>query len=139
MTNETTQARPPEYGAATGSAPKMTFVEGPSGYALFGWNELNEWAVRNDLTWARCGLETMAKGLQHEDALRLLCAALLLEKHGQLWPNAPDQAPRKPSPEAGCSDLDEEHVSCTKCGSPAVVFSPRLGHRCAAHDDGPST
>jgi hypothetical protein len=66
----------------------MTFVEGSSGYALLGWNKLNDWAVLNDLTWARCGLETITKGLQHEDALRLLCAALLLEKHGQLWTTA---------------------------------------------------
>ena len=84
---ETTATRAAGSSAPACSAPKMTFVKGPGGYALLGWNELNDWAVRNDLTWARCGLETMAKGLQHDDALRLLCAALLLEKHGQLWPN----------------------------------------------------
>jgi hypothetical protein len=63
----------------------MQLAEGPRGYALGGWENLNKWAVENDRTWARACLEIMSKKLNPEDSLRLLCAALLMEKHDQLW------------------------------------------------------
>lgn len=84
-------------------APKLTFVKSPSGYAVLGWDEFSDWAVRNDQTWARVAWEVVARRLQHEDALRLLCAALLLEKHGLLWLDQPATVPPPNSPTVGPS------------------------------------
>ena len=65
--------------------PKMKIFSSPDKYEIEGWNELNAWGVRNDKTWARMSLELLGSRYKEADRLKLLCAALLMEKHGQLW------------------------------------------------------
>ena len=91
QTVEAGNSLPPPLGSAI--VPKLAIGYTKNGYAISGWNELNRWAVENDPVWAGLCIELLDKGYSEADSLRLMCAGLLMEKHGQLWPKR-QQAPK---------------------------------------------
>lgn len=84
QTIEAGNSLPPPLGSAV--MPRIRIGVTQNGYAISGWNELNRWAVEHDSTWAGISIELLDKGYTEADALRLMCAGLLMEKHGQLYP-----------------------------------------------------
>jgi hypothetical protein len=53
-------------------------------YAIAGWGRVWRWMLENDPTCKSCLTECGELGFDEVDTLRMLCATLLFEKHGQL-------------------------------------------------------
>ena len=64
--------------SSTGSIPSVQMVENPQGdYGMIGWDDLNEWGIRNHPMWNMAMKHAEYKGLDELTTLRLLTDCLV--------------------------------------------------------------